>query len=330
MSRNIAGTTSGSDVKLDNMLLAAYANEVLLTAQPNLVYTQIAQRRVELTVQPGDTITFLKYAPLSGKSEIAETATISTDAMSTSTVSISVTEHAKAVAMSERLIRTAIDDVMGRAATALGRHYALDMNRMLKDTLRSLTSTIYAGDAANRAALTGAKTLDLETIKDAIETLATNKVPSFSGGGGGYYVAFASPHSIRRLKDNAGTDWVNVRDYADENLPGGAALVGEVGRVENIRFIQTTMAEYIPSTTQNIYSDGADTGDDSAVAANSATDVHFTTIVGDYALALAEALPVELRDNGLVDFGRNRAIAYYGIWGSGLIEASHGLIIESA
>lgn len=326
--RNIAGTTSSNDIKLSNMLLAAYANEVLLTAQPSLVFTQVAQRRVELTVQPGETITFLKYAPLTGKSDIDETATIETAAMSTSTVSISVTEHAKAVAMSERLLRTAIDDVMGRAATLLGRHYSLDMNRMLKDSLRSLASTIYAGDAANRAALTAAKTLDLETVKDAIETLATAKVPMFMGD---YYVAFAHPHSIRRLRDDAGTDWVNVRDYTDENIAGGTGrLVGEVGRIENVRFISTTLAEYVPATTQNIFSDGADTTDDTAVAANSATDVYFTTIVGDYALALAEGLPVELRDNGLVDFGRNRAIAYYGIWGSGLIESSHGLIIESA
>lgn len=325
---NIAGTTSGNYIKLDNQLLAAYGQEVLLAAEPVLMYERIVQVRTELQTTPGSTINFLKYAALTGKSDIAETATIETDAMSASLVQISVQEHAKAVAASELLIRQSIDDVMGTAAVQLGRHYGRDMNRLIRDVLLAgLTSTLYANNRANRAAIIDTDYLDLETIQDASETLATSKVPKFFGQ---YYVAYASPHCIRRLKVNAGSEWIPVKDYADNNIDGMGVMPGEVGRIDDIRFIQTTLNTYIPSGGQDIYADGADTGDNTAVAQNDAATVHQTMIVGDWAIGLAVGLPVELRDDGVHDFGRTRKIAYYGIWGAGMLEAAHGLIIESA
>ena len=53
-------------------------------------------------------------------------------------------------------------------------------------------------------------------------------------------------------------------------------------------------------------------------------------IVGDYAVGIADALPVEMRDNGVEDFGRAHSLAYYGIWGAGIIESGHSYILETA
>ena len=41
--------------------------------------------------------------------------------------------------------------------------------------------------------------------------------------------------------------------------------------------------------------------------------------IGDNAFGHAISLPVELRDGGVLDFGREHALAWYAIWGLGLI-----------
>ena len=45
-------------------------------------------------------------------------------------------------------------------------------------------------------------------------------------------------------------------------------------------------------------------------------------MIGDNAFGHAISLPVELRDGGVLDFGREHALAWYGIWGFGVITDS--------
>ena len=56
---------------------------------------------------------------------------------------------------------------------------------------------------------------------------------------------------------------------------------------------------------------------------SSATPGAFEGIMlGDNAFGLAISLPVELRDGGVLDFGREHALAWYSIWGWGVITES--------
>lgn len=276
---------------------------------------------MELTQTPGSTIRFLKYAALSGKSDLAETALIETKTLSTSTVSISVAEHALAIGVSELLLRQSQDDVMQSAAVELGRHYAKDLDRMHRDILVTLPTTIYAGGRANRAALTTADIFDVDVIRDAATQLAINKAPKINGDS---YVCFIHPRQQRAIAKDP--DFVNIRNYANpENY-----LSGEIGRIDDVRFVVTTHNTYIPKTTQDIFADQVDTGDNTALAAHATVDVHQAYMVGDYCLGHAIALDVQMRDGGIFDFGRTHKLAYYHISGCGLIEPNHGLIIESA
>jgi hypothetical protein len=45
-------------------------------------------------------------------------------------------------------------------------------------------------------------------------------------------------------------------------------------------------------------------------------------MLGDNSFGHAISLPVELRDGGVLDFGREHALAWYAIWGFGLITDS--------
>lgn len=318
---NIAGASSGNNVKLDNVVLDVFTKEILFTAQPVLRFESVAVKKSDLQATAGNTIKFLKYDALTGDSAIAETTDIETDTLSTSVKSISVGEHAKAIAVREFLLQSSMTDVMQDASVQLGRHYAKSRDSLCRNALLTSPNVLYGGGVANRAALTTAKVFDISLIRDVVEALAVNKAPKF---GGDAYICFVHPHQGRQLRDTAG--WLNIQQYASpENL-----LSGEIGRIEDVRFVETTQITKIPANTQNIFADGADTGADTAVAANANTDVYQAIVVGDYALGLAEALPVEMRDNGVQDFGRKHSLAYYGIWGAGLIETGHVFVLETA
>ena len=51
-------------------------------------------------------------------------------------------------------------------------------------------------------------------------------------------------------------------------------------------------------------------------------DVFEAIMLGDNAFGHAVSLPVELRDGGVLDFGREHALAWYSIWGFGLVTDS--------
>lgn len=324
LNQNTVAASSGTNVQLTNVFLDVYAQEILMTAQPVLRFESIVTKRTDLAVKPGGTLRFLKYASLSGSSVLAETDTIQTDTLSTSTIAITVAEYAKAIAVSELALRQAITDVMGDAAELLGQHYAKERDGLCRDAFYLSTNTLYsqhAGVAATRADLTASSTFDIDLLRDAVELLATNKAPKY---GLDAYVCFVHPHQSKYIRKDPA--WINANNYATpQNI-----LVGEIGRMEDVRFVETTQVAYIKKNTQDIWTDGTDSGKNTIIAANAATDVYQSIITGQNAVGMAEALPVEMRDDGIQDFGRRHSLAYYGIWGAGQIESTFSAIIETA
>jgi len=318
---NIAGTTSGDFVQLENVILDVMSKEILFEAEPIMRFESIAVIRTELSSMPGNKINFLKYHALDGDSALGETDTIDPTAMSTETIDISVSEHARAVRVSEFLLRSAVTDTLRDAAIQLARHYARSRDALIRDALMTGTNVKYAKGRANRAGLIATDVFDVDLVRDVVELLATNKAPKFNLDA---YITFVHPHQGRYLRSDS--DWVNVNLYASPE----SIKSGEIGRIEDMRFIETTHIHVVKMGTQDIWADNLDTGKNTSVAANAATDVYRSVTVGDYAVGLAVGLPVEMRDNGVEDFGRRHSIAYYGIWGAGLIEEAHSVISETA
>ena len=58
--------------------------------------------------------------------------------------------------------------------------------------------------------------------------------------------------------------------------------------------------------------------------------VYKAVIFGDEYYGIAWSLPVELRDNGVEDFGRKQSLAWYAIWGTGILNNEYGVVIETA
>ena len=310
------GQTNGGTLFSDGTRLV-YSREIEFKALPIMRFSQFATQKTELGVEPGLTISMLTYDNLKLGGALQEMQNMSTQALSGSMKQITVQEHGNAVSNSELLIQSSFDDIMATTTTLLGRDYALVMDCELRDVALSGTNIVYAGGKASRDAITDADKLQVATIKDAIEVLATNNAPKYQNM---YWICFVHPHQSRDLRDDSA--WINASNYgAPEQL-----FTGEIGRIDDTRFIETTLmcngkasakdpaykAELVKGTSEN------------------KADIYQAVIFGDQYYGIAWSLPVELRDNGVEDFGRKRSLAWYAIWGTGLLHNDYGVVIETA
>lgn len=295
----------GSNSSLTQAIQTIWSKEILFQAMPILRFEQFAIKKTELGVAPGLTINFMRYNNLPEAKPLVEGVRMQTASLTASQYSITVTEHGAAVAVSELLLNASFDDVMASASRLLGRQMAIYLDTQARDTLMTGTSVVYgydrtsvngadwynpgtvgvAGSGAGGVGASGAKfKLSTHTVKDAVETLASKNIPRL----GETYVAFVHPHQSRGLRDLP--EFIEVSKYA---APGNFML-GEIGRLYDTVFIETTQ---VPQ------SGGVYTG----------------IMIGDNAFGHAISLPVELRDGGILDFGREHALGWYSIWGLGKI-----------
>ena len=312
------GANNGGTLFSDGTRLV-YSKEIEFKALPIMRFSQFATQKTELGVEPGLTISMLTYDNLKLGGSLQEMQNMSTQALSGSMKQITVQEHGNAVSNSELLIQSSFDDIMATTTTLLGRDYALVMDCELRDVALSGTNVVYAGGKESRDAITETDKLQVSTIKDAIEVLATNNAPKYQNL---YWICFVHPHQSRDLRDDSA--WINASNYgAPEQL-----FTGEIGRIDDTRFIETTLMcngkarEAEPAYKEELIKGKGDTPNKA--------DIYQAVIFGDQYYGIAWSLPVELRDNGVEDFGRKRSLAWYAIWGTGLLHNDYGVVIETA
>ena len=320
---NITGSPTayaGGSTALSPAIQTLWSKEILFQAMPILRFEQFAVKKTELGVTPGLTINFMRYNNLGQATQLVEGIRLQTNPLTASQFSITVAEQGYAVAVSELLLNASFDDVMASASRLLGRNMATYLDVSARDTLLQASSEIYGYQkdtgtlnnqvyynpgtkGAGRASLTGDFYLTSQTVYDAVETLATKNVPRL----GETYVCFVHPHQSRWLRNDP--QFIEMTKYA---APGNF-MMGEIGRLNDVVFIETTQVRRTPNGAGSGYT--ADT----AGVGNGNADRYDAIFIGDNAFGHAISLPVELRDGGILDFGREHALAWYAIWGLGLI-----------
>ena len=329
-----------------------WSKEILFQAMPVLRFEQFAVKKTELGVMPGLTVNFMRYNNLPIPADpLVESVRMRTYA--------------------------SFDDVMASASRLLGRNMALYLDTQARTSLQRSTSAVYGYDTTampinvqygiynagtpgtSGTVITSSKFyLTMATIKDAVEMLASKNIPRL----GETYVTMVHPHQSRRLRDTP--EFIEVTKYA---APGNFML-GEIGRLNDVVFIETTQigaplaAGQMPATLKLDPSVAAsywrtDVTSDTAVPATTditqpqaggyesvgpgaiatpgwgefwpgggtvapTSGIYEGLMIGDNAFGHAISLPVELRDGGVLDFGREHALAWYGIWGFGTITDS--------
>jgi len=327
----------------------------LFQAMPILRFEQFAVKKTELGVAPGLRVNFLRYKNFAvDPTPLTEGVRMTTNALTAEQIAITVAEHGYAVAVSELLLNASFDDVMASASRLLGRQMAQYLDVQARNTLSAATSAVFGYDrsavqgvndwynegtvATQFSDLDGNYKLSTGAVKDAALTLAGKNIPRL----GETYVQFVHPKQSRDIRSNP--EFIEVTKYA---APGNFML-GEIGRLYDVVFIETTQvkklsvnASYTTSTLVGAPADqgvvpvksntnpGAGGNPVSAdytaekgyltTATGNGAEVYESIMIGDNAFGHAISLPVELRDGGVLDFGREHALAWYAIWGLGVI-----------
>jgi len=324
MTAATSAGASGGGYQLSQAIMLVYSKEIMFWAQPVLKYDQFAVKKLELGVTPGLTMNMLRYNNLTPGGTLTEGTRMTTQPLTAAQIQITVAEQGNAVSVSELLLHVSFDDVMASAAKLLGFDMAKVLDSQLRDAYFGCSNVIYANGRANRNALTNSDKFGTGIVKDGVETLKTNDVPQLAGG---YYVCFAHPHQLRGLRDD--NYWISAQHYgAPENL-----FNGEVGRYEDVIFIETTMQRngQAAGSSPNYNTMGFDPNLNKVSTPGLTADAVYTaSLFGDNAVGHAISLPVEMRDNGITDFGREHGLAWYGIWGTGRITDVNIARLETA
>ena len=346
---------SGSNTSLNQAIQTIWSKEILFQAMPILRFEQFAVKKTELGVAPGLRVNFLRYKNFAvDPTPLTEGVRMTTNALTAEQIAITVAEHGYAVAVSELLLNASFDDVMASASRLLGRQMAQYLDVQARNTLSAATSAVFGYDrtsvqgvndwynegtvATQFSDLDGNYKLSTGAVKDAALTLASKNIPRL----GETYVMFVSPNQSRDIRSNP--EFIEVTKYA---APGNFML-GEIGRLYDVVFIETTQvkklavnAAYTTSTSVGLPASqievpvkantapGSGGNPESAdftaekgyltTATGNGASVYEAIMIGDNAFGHAISLPVELRDGGVLDFGREHALAWYAIWGLGVI-----------
>ena len=316
---------SGTAVKLVNSLSPVLSKEILFMSEPIYTFYNFAARKTELNVSPGNEIKMLTYNNLKVAEPLEEGKHIKTQTLSSSTKSIKVKEHGTAVMITEAAIRFSFVNELEIAIRQLSRNYVMTIEKEMRDAAvkgGAGTSKIFgrqkggAKITARNQIAAGVNEMTVATVKDAIEILNTANCQKVDGQ---YWVCILSPHQARALRDDPA--WINASDYAQPET----LLNGEIGRIDDVRFIVTTL---MPSGAAGENELGY-VAELKGAGANS-IDVYQAVLFGEDYYCLAESLAPEIRTDNTEDFGREVKIAWYGIWGVDVLNPTHGVVIETA
>lgn len=326
---NLAG---GQAVQLTDGIRAVYSRELEFKALPIMKFFQFATIKEELGVEPGLEIKMLRFNNLAKGGKLTEGVRMQPQAMSTSMASITVGERGNAVAVTDLTLKSAFFDTLAAATTLLARDMAVVLDTELRDTALSGTHVIYARKKdQNGKSLPNPPTsvdemdktctLDVATIKDAVEILATNNAPKFQiEGAMDFYICFVHPHQSRTLRDDP--YWIDASKYgAPQQL-----FNGEIGRIEDVRFIETTIMNN-GAAPVNDYGYDPDLANVAINGGQDTANLYKAVVFGPDYFGFAIALPPELRDNGVQDYGREHGLAWYAIWGAGILHDEYGVVI---
>jgi N4-gp56 family major capsid protein len=148
------------------------------------------------------------------------------------------------------------------------------------------------------ATLTNNVALNNSHVKSIVDLMKERNVPAYIADD---YYSLAWPTTLRTLKNNLEV----IHQYSDT----GFALImnGEIGRYENVRFIEQT------NVAKGTGTDGITT----TAWSNGASDWCF--FFGNDTVAEAIAVPEEMRGKIPTDYGRSKGIAWYYLGGFGIV-----------
>lgn len=243
-----------------------YDDYLIDCSSPKLVHDQFGQKR-PIPAGRGKTIEFRKVSPLPvSTTPLTEGVTPESQQLTISTVEAPVQQYGGYVELSDMVVLTAIDNNLVIAAKQLGAQAGKTLDAITREVLAGGTNVQYAeGQVTQRSQLVGGKPegnhyLTVDAVRRAVRTLKKQDAEPI----GDSFIGIIHPDVAYDLMSDP--KWVNVKSYSD---PEGI-YEGEIGRIENVRFVETSEAKVFEG------------------AGSEGRDVYATLILGDNAYGTTE------------------------------------------
>ncbi len=218
-----------------------YSDYLIDNAEPALVHDRFAQKH-NIPAGSGKTVEFRKYDPLPKVTEpIAEGVTPTGQTINMGIVNATVSQYGGYVELTDLLLMTAIDNNLCMATKLLGSQAGRTLDTVSREVLAGGTNVQYGeGQISSRTQIDGGNSdpskncyLTVEAIRRAVRTLKNQNAEKIDGS----YIAIIHPDCAYDLMSDPA--WRYPHQYAEPT----AIFEGEIGKIEGVRFIETTEAK---------------------------------------------------------------------------------------
>jgi N4-gp56 family major capsid protein len=221
-----------------------YSDYLIDNAKPNLVHNQFAQKNA-VPKNGGKNVNFRRFMPFSkAVAVLSEGVTPNGGKLSVTEVTATLREYGYFVALSDTLMLTSIDNTVLETTKLLGNQAGLTLDSLTREVLNGGTNVMYSGGVSARTSLDETCKITVDDIFKAARFLKAQNAPKIDGS----YVAIIHPDIAYDLMRDP--EWIEVAKYN-----GSTKLFeGEIGKLGGVRFVETSEAKIITTSTQTVYS----------------------------------------------------------------------------
>jgi len=228
-----------------------YDRKMLTKAKALLIHTKWAQVR-DIPKNSTNAIRFRRYALLTpDTTPLVEGVTPSLETLSITNVDATVQQYGRGYLLTDKLMFETLDPILLEVADILGENAANTFDQLTRDELATTTTIQYASTATTNGTVTSAMKLTKTEVQEAVRTLKNNnakKLTSMVDASSGFntaplpacFIGLVHPNTTFDLKNIPG--FIRVEEYGQK-----AAMEGEVGSLDEVRFIETTNAKVYTS-----------------------------------------------------------------------------------
>ena len=219
-----------------------YEKRLIDQAEPRLVHDQFADY-YPVPQNGGKTIEFRKYDSLpKASTPLTEGVTPNGQALNVTSITSDLHQYGGWTPLTDVLQMTAIDNNVVQATRVLASQAGRTMDSITRDVLAGGTNVIYApklGADGTETAVTSRKALDKScTLTPKLFFQAAAQLGAMNADPiGDSYVAIIHPYAAYDIKKDP--NWVEAHKYASPE----EIFEGEIGKINNVRFVETSEAK---------------------------------------------------------------------------------------
>ncbi len=278
------------------------SRQIRHAAQPMMKFRQFVRTEPGLGKGRGDTINFDKIRNIStAGAALAETAMIPETNVLMAQGSLTIREYGNSIPYTGKLDDLAEFDVNNIFTRALRDDLGKTLDGQVGTVftgggMRYASTSLTGGTFEATQSTTATTQLNLSHLRDIVDAFKTgvfgsvltagNVTPPFDGEN---YISIASREALRGIMNDP--DWREVQLYANPET----ILRGEVGKVEGVRFIETSHRATLSVTSTN--------------------SIGQAVFFGEAPVIESVAVAEEIRAKIPGDYGRDRGVAWYFLGG---------------